>query len=209
MDRRYTILAILLIVAAFGLVILPGGNNSKELTPKELLLSINEQARFVSTDQVTERIIERDPSLQLIDVRPASEFVIFALPGAINIPLDSIASPNFREVLSLGSKDKVFYSNGDIEADLAWQICARDKFKRVFVMKGGLNYWYETIIKGVEPPSTASSDALELYQFRLAAKQFFVGNGSGTQESASKDAKPKAETIKVEKKHSSGTGGGC
>lgn len=209
MDRRYTILAILLIVAAFGLVILPGGKNSKELTPKELLLSINEQARFVSTDQVTERIIERDPSLQLIDVRPANEFAVYALPGAINIPLDSIASPGSRELLSSGSRDKVFYSNGDIESDLVWQICARNKYQRVFVMKGGLNYWYETIVKGVEPSTTASSDALELYKFRVAARQFFLGSKTEDQNLDQKNAVSKTKTIKLEKKPQAGTGGGC
>ena len=212
MDRRYTILAILLVVAAFGLLILPDKGKTKETNPKELLISIDDPARFLSTDIITERIIGADPSLQLIDVRPEEQFRQFALQGAINIPMDSLLSPQWKEILLQPGKDKVFYSNADIEADQAWQICRRISIPRIFVMKGGLNYWFNTIMESSEPPATAPSQAIDLYNFRLAARQYFTGGLlSGTEHAGtiSETANKSGEQLKVTKKESKKVGGGC
>jgi rhodanese-related sulfurtransferase len=211
MDRRYTILAILLVVAAFGLLILPDRSKTKEINPRELLASIDDQARFLSTDLITERIVGADPSLQLIDVRPVDQFRQFALLGSINIPLDSLLSPQWKEILLQPGKDKVFYSNADIEADQAWQICRRNSIPGIFVMKGGLNYWFNTIMKSSEPPATAPSQEIDLYKFRLAARQYFTGAGvpgsiqAGTPSTKQKEGEP----VKMIKKESKSAGGGC
>ena len=212
MDRRYTILAILLIVAAFGLLILPDKDKTKEANPQELLVSIDDPARFLSTDLITERLIGADPSLQLIDVRPVEQFRQFALQGAINIPIDSLVSPEWKEILLQPGKDKVFYSDADIEADQAWQICRRISIPRIFVMKGGLNYWFSTIMKSNEPPATSSSQAIDLYNFRLAARQYFTGGLSIGREQAevkTGTSTKGGEEVKVIKKESKKTGGGC
>jgi rhodanese-related sulfurtransferase len=212
MDRRYTILTILLIVAAFGLLILPDRGKTKEINPRELLVSIDDPARFLSTDLITERIIGADPSLLLIDVRPADQFRQFALQGAINIPLDSLLSPQWKDILLQPGKDKVFYSNADIEADQSWQLCRRNSIPRIFVMKGGLNHWFNTIMKSTTPPATAPSEAIDLYNFRLAARQYFTGGATsssvqpGTDNTATKKS---GEQVKVIKKESPKTGGGC
>jgi sulfur-carrier protein adenylyltransferase/sulfurtransferase len=213
MDRRYTILAILLILLAFGIWILPENGRTKETNPRELLTSVDDPARFLSTDLITERIIGADPSLQLIDVRPAMDFRKYALQGAVNIPLDSLLSPQWKDVLTQPGKDKVFYSNGDIEADQAWQICKRISVQRIFVMKGGLNQWYSTIMKCSPPAATAPSQAIDLYNFRLAARQYFVGGSAGLNASpadSQKGSADKGENVKVIKKEAKkSSGGGC
>jgi rhodanese-related sulfurtransferase len=211
MDRRYTILAILVIIAAFGLLIVPKGGGNKEIAPGKLLISVTDQARFLSTDIVTERIIGGDPTLQLIDVRPAGQFRKFALPGAVNILLDSLLSPNYSEILHQPGKDHVFYSNADIEADQAWQLCSRISVARIFVMKGGLNFWFSTIVKGTQPEQTAPSQDLDLYSFRQSSRQYFTGGSStGAGQSDKKTDKEMPEKVKVIKKvPAAASGGGC
>ncbi|NVO21171.1 MAG: hypothetical protein HXX13_15820 [Bacteroidetes bacterium] len=211
MDRRYTILAILLIIAASGLLFLPDRSKPKEINPQELLAAIDDPARFISTDQVTERIIGADPALQLIDVRSPEEFRKFAMQGAINIPIDSLLIPQFKDVLTQAGKDKVFYSSSDLAADEAWQICRRTSVPRIYVMKGGLNEWFNTIMKCSEPNATAPSQDIDLYHFRLAARQYFTGGSqlnSGQREGNSGASDKKAEEVKVVKKETK-TGGGC
>jgi rhodanese-related sulfurtransferase len=212
MDRRYTILAILMVVAAFGLLILPDRSKSKEINPEELLVSVDDPARFLSTDLITERIIGADPTLQLIDVRPSDQFRQFALKGATNIPLDSLLGPGGQEILMQAGMDKVFYSNADIEADQAWQICKRSSINRIFVMKGGLNFWFSSIMKCSPPPATASSQDIDLYNFRMAARQYFTGESSlenvqGVTDNAKDNNK--GEKVKVIKKETKSAGGGC
>lgn len=211
MDRRYTILAILVIILAAGLLLIPDRSEKKEIGPEKLLSAINDPARFLSTDDITERIIGGDPTLQLIDVRPAKQFNTYALPNAVNIPLDSILSPSWRELLHQKGKDKVFYSNGDIEADAAWQICARNGISSIFVMKGGLNHWFNTIIKGSVPSNTASTNDLDLYSFRQSARQYFTGGGNTEGvKSAMKEDAGKRVKVNIEKKSSAkSSGGGC
>lgn len=218
MDRKYAILALVLVVLAGGLLLIPDKGADKDLKPAELLLSINDEARFLTTDDVTKRIIEEDPTLQLIDVRKPDEFRTFALRGAVNIPLDSLLSDSWKDVITREAKDKVFYSNDDIAAEKAWMICKRMKVDKIYIMKGGMNEWFETIIKVKEPEQTAPTEAYDRYTFRLAARQFFTGIGAPVPQPAagatetSKPAGPAQKkapaTIKVEKKEES-TGGGC
>jgi rhodanese-related sulfurtransferase len=175
-----------------------------------MLTALYDQARFLSTDNVTERIIGGDPTLQLVDVRPAVQFSTWALPGAVNIPVDSLLSPSWSEFLHQPGKEFVFYGNADILADQAWQICTRASVPDVFVMKGGLNEWYTTIIKGVEPGLTASTSELDLYSFRQSARQFFTGGGNTDTQEPGKKTGEKERQVKVTRKAPEASkGGGC
>ena len=68
----------------------------------------------MSPDEVADKIIKKDPSIQLIDVRNPNEFNKFSLPGAINIPLQDIIAEKWTEILDQGSKMNIFYSNGSL-----------------------------------------------------------------------------------------------
>jgi len=207
MERKYTILAILLVVLAFGLVILPEKKEQKEIEPGVLLSALAENSRYLSVDLVTQRIVENDPTLLLIDLRPAVQFKLFSLPGSINIQPDSLLSASSLELLNQPAKDKVLYGNSDLVSEEAWLIITRNSIKQMYIMKGGLNEWYNTIIKEKPANSAASSSDLDLLSFRNAARQFFVGTGE-----VSKAPVPqkKRENIQVIRKAPEATsGGGC
>ncbi|HAH23370.1 MAG TPA: hypothetical protein DCL77_06390 [Prolixibacteraceae bacterium] len=205
MERKYTILAVLMVVMALGLVVLPKRKEQKEIEPKALLSSLVEKSRYLSVDQVTHRIIENDPTLMLIDLRPADQFKLFALPGAVNISSDSSLCKSTLELLNQSGKDKVLYGNSDLISEKAWLIATRNSMNRMYVMKGGLNEWYNTII--VEKPinSAASSTELDLLSFRNAARQYFVGSG----ETAIASEKPKEKVEVIRKAPKASAGGGC
>ena len=57
MERKYTILAGLLVILALGLVILPKKKDLPETDPRVLLSSVAEKSRYLSVDQVTHRVI--------------------------------------------------------------------------------------------------------------------------------------------------------
>jgi sulfur-carrier protein adenylyltransferase/sulfurtransferase len=212
MSKRYIILSCILLLAGVGLVILPGKLKTKELDPEQLLLAVDDPGRFVSTDLITDRIIKKDPGLVMIDVRPAGQFKVFALAGAINIPFDSLPGAAALAVLNEEGKDKVFYSNDDVLADQAWLLCKRQKIRDIFVLKGGLNNWFATIMQDNPPGPADDSRAHDLYSFRKAARQYFMGENAPMSSSDQKGSseKGKKEAVKVEKKapHKS-SGGGC
>lgn len=207
MDRKYTILAILLIVLALGLVILPKKNEQKETAPKELLSAIAGKSRYLTVDQVTHRIIENDPTLLLIDLRPADQFKTFALPGSLNILSDSLLSETILDLFNQPGKDKVLYANADLTSEEAWLICSRYSVNRIYIMKGGMNEWFNTIIKESAVSGTPSSTDLDLLSFRKAARQFFIGSGEAVSAAVTPTANEKIPVIRKAPKAASG--GGC
>jgi len=206
MERKYTILAAFLMVLALGLILLPKRSELKEIDPETVLNEVAGKSRYLSADQVTHRIIENDPTLLLIDLRPAVQFNEFSLPGAINIQAENLLKPETLKMLIQPGKEKVFFANSDIAAEKAWLILTRYSIGRAYVLKGGLNEWFNTIIKPGETLPTASSSDLDLLSFRKAARQYFTGEGQ-----AQEISKPKtpAKVNVVRKAPQAATGGGC
>ena len=207
MERKYTILAVLMLVLALGLVVLPKKKGMKETDPKALLSAIAEKSRYLSVDLITHRIIEHDPTLLLIDLRQTNEFNAFALPGAVNIQPDSLLAATTLELMNQPGKDKILYANSDLTAEKAWLLGTRYSISRLYIMKGGLNEWYNTIIKHGEISTAASSTDLDLLSFRNAARQYFTGACQTSEGSAS--AKPPEKVKVVRKAPEAKSGGGC
>jgi len=207
MNKRYLLLAAIIITLGVGILFMPSKDTAKQTQPELLLAAIDDPSRFLTTDDITDRLVKKDPALLLIDVRPESQFKTFSIPGAINIPIDSLLSASAQEMLNQKEMDKVFYSNADVTSDQAWIISKRMGLQRIYVMQGGVNKWFSTIVKAEKPIETAPTEAMELYQFRMAACQHFFGNPEmGSTPSVVSEKK----TVNVVKKSSGAkSGGGC
>ena len=203
MNIKYVISAALLILLGVILAFLPDKKHSTEIGPDELLSELNDNTRFISTDNVADLIINGLPSVQLIDVRPVAEYNKFSLPNSINIPLDSLLLPDWEAYIDQEGMKTIFYSNGTIFSSQAWMLSRRKGFSNLYIMKGGLNRWIETIMQAEEPGETASSTDIALYQFRKAAGQFF---GGGTQVTGS-SVKKKKKVVKKRKRKAAAEGG--
>lgn len=188
---KYLIVTLVAIALGIGMLFMPEKDPEKQGRPEELLAALGDPSRFFSIDEITDRLVKKDPTLLLIDVRPDAQFEVFSIPGAIHIPADSLLSGWAQDILRQKEIDKVFYSNADVTSDQAWIICKRLGLKRIYVMQGGANQWFNDIVKAEKPAETASAENQELYQFRMAARQFFFG---------SPEAKPAAQEDKAPKK---------
>jgi rhodanese-related sulfurtransferase len=143
----------------------------------------------------------------LIDLRSVDQFKAFALPGAINIQPDSLFSVTNLELLNQSGKDKVLYANADLTAEKVWLLYTRYSVNRLYILKGGLNEWYNTIIKEPEIIETASSTDLDLLSFRKAALQYFTGAGQKAEKPAANQTPEKIQIVRKAPKATSG--GGC
>ena len=83
---RYKILAIIFLVLAGGLVLLPKYQKQEGIKSEELLSHANSPERYISTDQIANKIINQDPSFILVDVRDEDSYNKYSLPNAVNIP---------------------------------------------------------------------------------------------------------------------------
>ena len=179
-----------------------------KLTAEELLTEVMESRQFMGPDEIAQMLIEKDPSLQLIDVRSKDQFEKFSLPNAINIPLESLLSIENEEVLNQDVKLNVFYSNSSNDANQAWMITRQLGYKNNYVLQGGLNYWAETIMNPEKPAEGSPNEELAKYNFRKGASQTLGGGSDASAASApSKSDAPKPVIQKTRKKK--GAAGGC
>jgi len=149
----------------------------------QMLAEMKDGSQLVTTDVVADMLVQKDPTLQLIDVRSQSEFEQYHLPGAINVPLDNILSEENSSWFGADGKMVVLYANGTTHASQAWMLLRQNGYKNLYVMQGGMNYWAETIMNPTQPAATAADDELARYDFRKAAGGV-LGGGSLTPSSA-------------------------
>lgn len=206
MNKRYLLLAVIVVLLGVGMLFMPNSNDNKQVNPELLLTAIDDPSRFLTTDDITDRLVRKDPALLLLDVRPAAQFKSFSIPGSVNLPVDSLLSASAMEMLKQDAKDKVFCSNSDVTADQAWIICKRLGLKRIYVMQGGINQWFNTIVKATKPAESASSKTMELYQFRVAACQHFYGS---PEMAAAPKPEPRKTVTVIKKASEAASGGGC
>lgn len=205
MNRNYYFLTAIMFVLAFGTLFIYERNVSPQTSPGKLLWDVLQPTRFVTTDQIAKRLIEKDPSLLLIDVRSAPEYHKYSLPNAINVPLDSLMTPAGQDYFGNPGIKVVLFSNDDILSNEAWVLLRRMAFKDNYVMKGGLNRWIETIIQPKEPSQTDPKTAFERYEFRKAAQLYFTGANTANTGSAS----PKVKVVFKKRKKTAVAAGGC
>lgn len=202
-------LTLVLLILALIIALVPQNTTRPyKLTAEQLLAEIRTGTQFVSPDEVADKIIQKDPSIQLIDVRNPREFDMFSLPGAINIPLQDILSEGNSDVLNQGTKMNVLYSNGSTEANEAWLLTRQLGYQNNYVLQGGLNYWMETILSPAKPGNVISNDEIARYDFRKAAS-IALGGGdvSAVAPAASGNTTPKPGVVPVKKKKKAS--GGC
>lgn len=118
-------------------------------------------------------MITKDPTLLLVDVRLSWDFEDFALPGAIHIPLAEITLAAEDGRLTQPHKDIVFYSNGDVTSNQARAIALQHGVKNSYVLDGGLNNWFTSIIMAMPPAETATEVEYEQYMFRRSVAVYF------------------------------------
>jgi rhodanese-related sulfurtransferase len=205
--RRYRILAAILILLSGGLVLLPKYQKNEGITPEAFLLNVMSTERYISTDQLANSLINKDPSIMLIDVRSAKEYNAFSLQDAVNIPLADILKPDKTPYLSQDGYKVIFYSDDNFYADQAWLIAKRLGYKNIFVLKGGLNTWFNTILNPQEPKTTDSKQEFLKYNTRKAAAMYFGVGGTVNSNAITPTKAPKKIILTKTKKKA--VRGGC
>jgi rhodanese-related sulfurtransferase len=199
-------------VIPMGLVIAAVPQNTTKpykLTADQLLAEANTRTQYITPDAVADMIVNKDPALQLIDVRSREEFEKFSLPGAMNIPLTDLLSDKYTDILNQDVKMNVFYSNGTVTSNEAWMLTRQLGYNNIFVLEGGLNYWFDAILNPQKPASTSPDEEFAKYDFRKSAGAALGGGGviqvQTGQPQAASSSKPSVTSAPKKKK----VAGGC
>ena len=149
-------------------------NNIGYLSPKQSLKILQNPYNSVSADELARAIVNEDSSLQLIDLRSPGEFRKVNIPGSVNIPLNMLVNKDYSGYLNQKGKKTIFYSNGDVLSAEAWTIASRMGMENCFVLKGGMNEWFKTIMLTEFTGETITPAENALFEVRYKARNFFT-----------------------------------
>jgi rhodanese-related sulfurtransferase len=174
MKTRQIITSILLLLGAL-LVFLPlTGKYTLHAKPRMVLASVLDEKNTFTADQVARFVVTEDSTLQLIDLRTAEEFRECNIPGSVNIPYAEFLKRDPSPYLDDPGMHHVFYSNDDLNASYAQTLAVGLGYSNCYVMKGGLNAWYETIMNSEFKGDKISARENALFETRFKARNLFI-----------------------------------
>jgi rhodanese-related sulfurtransferase len=101
-----------------------------------------EEPSLIEPQALAERMASADSGLLVLDVRTAAEFDEGHIPGAVNIPYDSLAA-RIAELGPAGEHDVVVYCRSGRRSAIALSTLKDAGFSRLFHLDGDWLRWSE------------------------------------------------------------------
>jgi len=156
------------------LAILPlSGNRSFIVRPTKLLPEVLDEKSYFTVDQVARFIVSEDSTIQIIDLRSPEEFRRMNIPGSINSPYTDIFKSDPGSLFSNEKIRSILYSNGDFDSNSALVIAMGLNYKNVFVMRGGMNEWFNTVMNSNFTGEKISARENAIFETRTRARNMF------------------------------------
>ena len=166
--------SIILLGLGLILALLPlSGSRSFTVNPKKLLSEVLDNSTYFTVDQVAKFMVSEDSSVQIIDLRTPEEFRTLNIPGSINIPYSKLLDNDPGSFLNNGKARNIFYSNGDFDSNYAIAFERGLNFNNTYVMKGGLNEWFNTVMNSNFTGGRISARENALFETRTRARKLF------------------------------------
>jgi thiosulfate/3-mercaptopyruvate sulfurtransferase len=149
-------LAILIIAA--GMLFIPRLSSEKKTAEDgtTLLTAIQHAQDHIEPEELANRLMQQEPGIVVVDVRPAVEYNAFHIRGAINILLSDLPE---KLIPYKQNNMIVLYSNGMTHPAQARDILSQMGFPRVYLLTDGLEGFVERCIKPVSLRSEPVPDA--------------------------------------------------
>ena len=174
MDARIKY-SVLLVGVGIILAFLPfDAAQTFQLKSNELLARSASDNMYFSVDQVARAVNSEDSTVQIIDVRNAAQFRECNIPSSINIPFEDLQNPLWEATLNQKKVKNIFYGNGDQTANYAWMIVTGLGYPNNYVMKGGLNEWFRTVMLSQYSGEKITPAENARFENRLNARKAFT-----------------------------------
>jgi rhodanese-related sulfurtransferase len=168
-------ISVVLLSLGFTLALLPSsGTLSFSVKPGKLMADALDNKSFFSVDQVARFLITEDSTVRVIDLRTPEEFRAFNIPGSVNIPYREFLNGDPGRFINSGEIKNIIYSNGDFESNYAFILARGMNYNNVFVMKGGLNEWFSSVMNSSFTGERISARENALFETRTRARKMFT-----------------------------------
>lgn len=167
--------SVVLLCLGIILAVLPlTGNRSFTVKPNKLLSEAVDERSYISVDQVARLLVSEDTSIQLIDLRSQEEFKALNIPGSINVPYKDFLNNDPGSFLGNGNLITILYSNGDFDSNSAFIIAGGMNYRNIYVMKGGLNEWFNKVMNSSFKGDRITARENALFETRSRARKLFT-----------------------------------
>lgn len=165
-----------LLTMALMMALLPlTANRSFTVRPDNLLPMVLDEEVSLSADYVARLIVEEDTTFRLIDVRQPEDYREVSLPGAINVPYSDLIQKDPDIYLNNKDISIIFYSNDDLKSNLALVYARGLGYRNCFVLSGGMNGWFKTVVESRFSGERITARENSLYEIRTKAARLFIG----------------------------------
>jgi rhodanese-related sulfurtransferase len=124
--------------------------------------------RAMEPDELAFRLLDRDPRLLVVDVRPEEAYKQMPLPGSVNVPVGELFGRQWAPVLGRHGAVRVFVDEHGGDALQAALVAERLGYDDVRVLRGGLAELKRTILE--EPRAVVLRTAAEQDAARFRAE---------------------------------------
>ena len=169
-------------LVALGAFAVVGGNPYRNgrvtMDTGEMAAMVAGKADHVDATEVAGWILANRADYTLVDLREASEYATYHIPGAINVPLAELTAD-----VAPRTEKVVLYSDGGIHGAQAWMLLKALGFKAVYSIYGGLDAWKDDVLFPAAPSETDAAAQAE-FRKRAEVSKHFGGKPRGASGSA-------------------------
>jgi 3-mercaptopyruvate sulfurtransferase SseA len=157
------------------LAVLPyTGSRSLSVNPSALISEAFSDDSFISVDQLARYIAAEDSTIRIIDLRSQDDFNSLSIPGSVNIPYEDLLKTDPYTFLGTGNEKNIFYSNDDVYSGYALVLAKGMEFGNVYMLKGGLNEWINTVMNSRFSGERITARENALFEARTKARRLFT-----------------------------------
>jgi rhodanese-related sulfurtransferase len=150
LDPKHLAKTLALGAVGLALIVALAGLAGREVAPG-WARAIEDESDHLTPRALADLLLTQPRDLVIVDVRPASEFGQWHLPGAYNLPLPQLLGSEGRALLKrAGDQRVILVSNGMVHPGQAWVELTRRGHGNVRVLEGGLTAFKHEVLT---PPS--------------------------------------------------------
>lgn len=161
-------------LVGLGLIVALAALAGREATPG-WARAIEQEGDHVTPRALADLLLSQPRDVVIVDVRPASEFGPWHLPGAHNLSLPQLLGSEGKALLKrAGDKRVVLVSNGMVHPGQAWVELTRRGHGNVRVLEGGLTAFKHEVLTppSLRGPMSEERARDELTRFQAAQALF-------------------------------------
>jgi rhodanese-related sulfurtransferase len=126
------------------------------LAPAKAVAAQADLPAAVSPEELAKLAAKPPAGLEIVDIRPASEFAGYALPGSLNIDAAAVLAD---ESFAAGQGPLVLVDKDGTRAFVLAGALSRKSSRQVLVLRGGLEGWWAAMELGMAVKETPLGDA--------------------------------------------------